>query len=82
MKRRGIEIGNRINEPKRFTKNKTIMDMVAEYVEETKKENTIIPPINQVRIWKKMRLPCELVGFDSSRKTKEAREETVESCVK
>ena len=59
MRRRGITILNRQHEPRRFTTNKTIMDMVVEYVKETNKGNEIITPINQVRIMKRMRLPCE-----------------------
>jgi len=33
--RRGLKIENRINEPKWFIRNKTIMDMVVKYIQET-----------------------------------------------
>ena len=37
MMKRGITLDNRIKEPNRFTANRTIMDMVVEYVNETNK---------------------------------------------
>ena len=82
MMKRGIILENRINEPSKFTVNKTIMDMVSEYVHEMNKTKDDIAPLNQVRIWKQMRLPCELVGFYGMVKTKEARDDKSISCVR
>ena len=46
--RRELKIENRINEPKWFTRNKIIIDMVVKYVQETNAAHEIIAPINQV----------------------------------
>ena len=48
--------------------------MVVEYIRNQEFGYEIIAPINQVRIYKRMMLPYELVGFQGSNKTKEARE--------
>ena len=40
------------------------------YLLEKEKNKLIITPINQVRIYKRMHLPCELVGFCGSKETK------------
>ena len=58
------------------------MDMIVKYVQEEKVEKEQISVLNQVRIYKKMILPCELIGFLGRRKTREAREEKEVSCVK
>ena len=55
--------------------------MVVEYIRERELENEIIAPINQVRISKRMMLPCELVGFYGTNKRKEARESKEKSCI-
>ena len=81
LSRRGLQIENRVNEPKWFTRNETIMDMVAKYVKELNLGYDIIAPINQVRISKRIMLPCELVGFKGDRKTKEARYDKEQSSV-
>ena len=75
LSRRKLVIINRIDEPKWVSKNKTIMDMVVEYVKKTKDNSKVISILNQVRIHKKMILLYELVRFSGRRKTREAREE-------
>ena len=50
------------------------MDMVVEYIRNQEFRSEIIALINQVRIYKRMMLPCELIGFQGSNKIKEARE--------
>ena len=57
------------------------MDLVVEYVKNQEFRCKIIAPINQVRIYKRIILPCKLVGFQGSNKTKEAREYEEKSCV-
>ena len=45
------------------------MDLATSYVKEEKLNPNIIAPINQVRLFKKMFLPCELVGLKGNVKT-------------
>ena len=58
------------------------MDMIVKYVKEEEVEKELISTLNQVRIFKKMILPCELIGFVGRIKTREAREAKEVSCVK
>jgi len=81
IERRGMKLENRVKDAKSFTRNKTIMEMAVEYAKEIEEAYEIIAPINQVRIRKKIILPCELVGFKGDRKTKEARYDEDKSCV-
>ena len=80
MQRRGMTLENRANDTKRFTRNKTIMEIVVEHAKEEEACETIAPT-NQVQIRKKMILPCELVRFKGDMKTKEARHGEDKSCV-
>ena len=48
LSRQKLVIINRIDEPKWVSKNKTIMDMVVEYVKETKDNSKVISILNQV----------------------------------
>lgn len=52
------------------TSNKTIMDLATEYVISKKLSEESIAPINHVRLFKRMILPCELVGLMGNCKTK------------
>jgi len=70
LRSRNLEIINRINETKWITKNKTIMDYAIQYSNDL----IIVEAINHVRLYKKMILPCELVGFRGNCKTREYRE--------
>ena len=63
------------------TKNKSIIDLAQVYVDSSNLSINIIPPINHVRIYKKIYLPCELVGFCGQKKTKEFREGFEESSI-
>ena len=74
LNRRQLKVMNRANEPKWITKNKTIMDYVKMYVKMNQISELCIAPINQVRIQKKMYLPCELIGLNGKHVTKEAKE--------
>ena len=65
-----MQLINRINESKWIIKNKTIMDYATQYSNQLK----MVEAINHMRIFKKMILPCELVGFKGQNVTKEMRE--------
>ena len=82
LSRRKLNVINRLEESEWMSKNSTMMDMIVKYVEEEKTNKDLISTLNQVRIYKKMILPCELIGFMGRRKTREAREEKEQSCVK
>ena len=66
---RAIKIVNGKEEKHANTQNKTIMDYAVEYVRSNELEPNIIAPINHVRMWKKMTLPCELIGFTGTKET-------------
>ena len=51
------------------TQNKTIMDYAVEYVRSNELKPNALAPINHVRMWKKMTLPCELIGFTGTKET-------------
>ena len=51
------------------------MNIVVEYVIQLQMKNKGISRLNQVRIYKNIILPHELVGFLGWQKTKKAREE-------
>jgi hypothetical protein len=78
---RNLKIINCVNERENVSKNKTIMDHAICYVKEKKLPKSTIQAINHVRIYKKMILPCELVGFNGNQITKEARESLERSSV-
>ena len=59
-----------MNETKWITKNKTIMDYAIQYSSNLK----TVEAINHVRLFKKMILPCELIGFRGNDETREFRE--------
>ena len=54
-----LEIVNRINDTNIIIKNKTIIDYAIEHSKEIK----TIEAINDMRMFKKIMLPCVLVGF-------------------
>ena len=58
------------------------MDYVRKYIEQNQISETNIAPMNQVRIFKRMYLPCELIGLSGKRLTKEAREIESKSSIK
>ena len=69
LRSRQLEVINRVNETKWLTKNKTIMDFAVEYSNQL----NIVEAINHVRIYKKMILPCELLGFLGNKEMREMR---------
>ena len=57
------------------------MDCVLKYVDNKKIDKECIALINQVWIFKRMILPCDLIGLHENQITKEAREREEKSCV-
>ena len=74
LSNRKLSICNRTNERKWITANNSIMDYAIKYVKEKELTCEVAEAINHVRMYKKMILPCELVGFRGDKETKEARE--------
>lgn len=62
---RNIQVEREINFLKEITSNKTIMDYAIMY----KKTAVTLGRINQVRLYKKLLLPLELVGVDGKQRT-------------
>ena len=60
------------------TRNKTIMDLVHKYIKVGKLSENLHTVLNQVRLFKKMNLPCELVGLLGNKETEACRNE--EAC--
>ena len=58
------------------------MDYAVMYVEENEIPLSTIEAINHVQLFKKMMLPCELIGFHGNKITKEAREVMSKSSIK
>ena len=50
------------------------MELVIKYVECQNLKKEILAPINQIRIWKKVYLPYELVGLNGKEQTRAFRE--------
>ena len=57
-----------------MSKNESIMDYSIKYVKAEELDYNVVEAINHVRIFKKMILPYELIGFRGDKVTKEARE--------
>ena len=55
------------------TQNKTIMDCAVEHARCQDLKMSVLAPINHVRTWKRMRLPCELFRLNGRVQTKEHR---------
>ena len=64
------------------TANDAIIDYVLMHCNELKLSNKEIKAMNQVRVFKKMHLPCDLVGFCGKRKMKTFREGMEKSVIK
>ena len=69
---RNISLVN-TEDSKKITINKTIMDYTKEYVEESHLSTKILPPINYIRIYKKIYLPYELIGTNRRYEIKKMR---------
>jgi len=51
------------------TTNLTIMDYAVKYINENELSEKLIPPINYMRYYKRMILPCEVIGMRGRSKT-------------
>ena len=49
---------------KRITNNKNVMECAMCYENEQPRPKGIMDKINQIRLWKSVILPCEIVGLD------------------
>ena len=65
---RNIQISNTDQQEVFKTKNKTMIDYVKIYIKEKEKKIEIIASLNYVRLYKKMILPCKLVGIEENKK--------------
>jgi hypothetical protein len=74
LTKRDLMLHNCVNERSWVSKNKTIMDYAVEYVTERELTKKTLQAINHVRLYKRMLLPCELIGFHGDQVTKEARD--------
>ena len=81
LNRRQLKVENKTNESKWFSKNKTIMDYAIEHTKSNELKEELLAPLNQVRMHKRMLIPCELVGFSGDKMTKEMREKEARSCI-
>ena len=64
------------------TKNKTIMDYAEEHVRCKEIGKKLLAPLNHVRLWKQMVLPCELIGLTGTKKTKACQQIESKSSLK
>ena len=80
LESRGINLINK-QEVKFITSNKTNIDYITQYVEEEKLSTKIIPSINYIRMYKKMYLPCKLIGMNGRSETREMISPLEKSCI-
>ena len=57
------------------------MDYIVKYIKCEKLETGILAPINQIRIWKRVYLPYELVGLDGIEQIREFQEIEAKSLI-
>ena len=80
LQSRGIVLVN-VDESRNYkTQNKTVIDLAHEYIETYKHNNNLHAILNQVRLYKKINLPCELVGLLGSGETEAYRVAEKSSC--
>ena len=63
------------------TVNKTIMDLAVEHVKQKEINLQTLSPINHVRLFKCMILPCELIGLTGHKETKSLKNNLERSCL-
>ena len=62
-------------------KNKIMIDQEVTCVQRNELGSKNIALLNQVKIYKRMKLPCKLVRFQDENKTKEKRKYRESSCI-
>ena len=70
VSKQNIKIINQIEYKNIITKNKTVIDIVQEYIIEKQLDHSVLNKINMVQLWKKVYLLVELVGYYGKNKTK------------
>jgi len=80
LETRKITLKNRNNKMKKFTRNKSIIDWAREYIKNEKVPINKLERINHMRIFKKMYLPCEIVGRKGNKILLEQKEPMKASC--
>ena len=82
LSERSIKLTNEKQTKYISSKNKTIMDFAVEYVKRQGMSTKVIAPLNHVRLFKQMIMPCELVGLSGTAETKAYRQFDCRSCLK
>ena len=81
MRTRELTIVNSYIQEGVSTSNKSIMDWAVQYVKQNNLDTNLILPINYIRQYKRMYLPCELAGMKENCEIKEFREIESKSCI-
>jgi len=68
---RNLEVLNRDCQSMLETSNKSIMEYVMVYIQEMNNSTKVVPPINHIRLYKRIYLLCELVRMSGRIKTYE-----------
>ena len=63
-------------------RNKMIIDYVVKYVQENNKDRKEVAPLNHMRLYKQMILPCELLGLMGREETHGYKNELAPSYLK
>ena len=82
MQKRDIKIVNVDKIEGVDARNETIMDLVVKYVKTKELDSEVISALNYIRLYKKMCLPCELVGLKGRSKMKQHHCENEPSCLR
>ena len=82
LEQRMLEIDNNEKELKKITGNKTIIDWAKDFVKDEKALIDKLVRLNYIRIYKKIYLPCKLIGIDGSSEPHEKRNSLERSCIR
>ena len=81
MRSREISVVNGMKHHSISTTNRTIIDYAVDYVNKKDLGKEIISPINHIRTYKRMFLPCELLGMSGDFWTIEYSQIDKKSCL-
>ena len=79
---RNIKLINAEQEKYIKMRNRTIMDYAVEYLGSKEMDMKLLAPLNHVRLWKQIILPCKLVGLIGIKETKAYRRIESKSSIK
>ena len=82
MRRRRIVFHSTMTDEFRITNNKSIMRYAREYVKDDNNKINTLKLINHVRLYKRVYLPCELLGQSGRDQTIAYRDKEAESQIK